>query len=191
MKLHVHHLSHPLIQNLYNITSELITPNNIIVQANKHLGLFMIYETVRKLVKVYHLSIKQIKSSKEIVLIDPKDSYTIVFNDLKCLSMFQEMQLLLPKINLELIQNHDIESIVRIDSILDGLSPHSKIIIVNYNINIQYIESIINLFTKKNTVKTHKISIICIKCTTAQLLQLSENKLYKDLTIYTAKIIQN
>lgn len=190
MKLHIHNISHPLIQNLYNITNTSLRPNAITIQANKHLGLLMIYETIRKLIKVYNLKIKRIKSNKEITLIDPKDSYTIIFNDLKHLSMVQDVQLLLPKINLELINKKDLDLIKQTDSSLKIVNLYTKIIIVNYDINIQYINDLIHLFTEKDSIQANQISIMCIKCTTNQLLQLSENELYKNLTIYTAKIIK-
>ncbi len=190
MKLHIRNISHPLIQNLYNIIDESRIPNNTTIQANRYLGLFMIYETIRKLIKVYRLNIKQIRSNKEITLIDPKDSYAIIFNDLKHLSMFQDIQFLLPKVNLELIKKEEIKLVGQTDSNLEIIDLYTKIIIVNYDINIQYIDELIHLFTKKKKVKAEQISIICIKCTTDQLLQLSKNELYKNLTIYTAKIIE-
>lgn len=190
MKLHIHNISHPLIQSLYNIIDESRVPNNTTIQANRHLGLFMIYETIRKLIKVYRLNIKQIRYNKEITLIDPKDSYAIIFNDLKHLNMFQDIQLLLPKVNLEFIKKKEIKLVEEEDSNLEIINLYTKIIIVNYDINIQYIDKLIHLFTKKKKVKAEQISIICIKCTTDQLLQLSENELYKNIKIYTAKIIE-
>lgn len=190
MKLHIHNISHPLIQNLYNITNESGIPKSITIQANRHLGLFMIYETIRKLIKVYDLKIKQIRSNKDLSLIDPKDSYAIIFNDLQHLDMFQDIQLLLPRVNLELIKKKDIKLVTRKDFNLETIDLYTKIIIVNYDINVQYIKELIHLFTKKNQIRTDQISIICIKCTTNQLVQLSESELYKNLTIYTAKIIK-
>ena len=191
MKLRIHHISHPLIQNLYNIIDESLSPKNITAQATRHLGIFMIYETIRNLVKIYNLTIKQIKSNKDIVIIDPKDNYTIVFNDLEYLSMFQEVQLLLPKVNLKLIPHKDIEKTQAVHCTLENIDSYTKVIIVSYDISVQYLNRLIYLFTQRSELNNYQISIICIKCKTTQLLQLSENELYKDSTIYTTKIIKD
>ena len=191
MKLRIHHISHPLVQNLYNIIDESLSPKNIKAQATRHLGIFMMYETIRKLIRIYNLTIKQIKSNKEIVIIDPKDNYTIVFNDLDYLSMFQEIQLLLPKVNLKLIPYRDVDKTQAVNCTLENIDSHTKVIIVSYDISVQYLNNLIYLFTQKSGLNNCQISIICIRCNTNQLLQISENELYKNSTIYTTKIIKD
>ena len=193
MKLNIHLVSHPLIQNLSNIADETLIPQNVNYQASRHLGLFMMYETIRKWIKIYNLTIKQIECKKEVVIIDPKESYLIIFNDIKCFSMFQEVQLLLPKVDLKLIDGKNLEANTKkaLDPTLKRITLYTKVVIVNYDIDIEYTTNVVNLLKQNNDIKLHQISIICIKCATNQLIQLSENNVYKDLTIYTAKIVDD
>ena len=188
MKLNINLISHPLIQNLSNLASHSLLPSNIKNQAIKHLGLFIIYETIRKWVKVYKLTVKQIKSKKDIVIINPKESYTIIVNDLNYLSMFQEIQLLLPKVNLRLIEKYDINYINEKLYTLKNNDLYSKIIIVNQEINICYITNLIHYLITNKKINLNQVYLTCITCATSELIQLSEK--YNNLTIYTTKIIK-
>lgn len=188
MKLNIHLISHPLIQNLSSITKNKLLPPNITNQALKHLGLFIMYETFRKWIKIYKLTIKQIQSKKEVVIIDPKESYTIVFNDLYYLSMFQEIQLLLPKINLRFIESNQISIANNSQSLFQNITLSTKIIIVNYKIDVYYIQHLIDYMINIKNIHINRIYLICIICCTDQLIQLS--KQYNNLTIYTTQIIK-
>lgn len=188
MKLNIHLISHPLIQNLSTTVNNKILPSNITNQALKYLGLFTLYETFRRWIKVYRLTIKQIQCKKEIVITDPKESYTIIFNDLYYLSMFQEIQLLLPKINLKLIQSNEINTINNSLSLFKDVSLSTKVIIVNYKIDKYYIQYLVDHFINKENININQIYLICIICHTSQLTQLS--KQYDNLTIYTTQIIK-
>lgn len=188
MKLNIHLISHPLIQTLSSITKNKVLPSNITNQALKQLGLLTIYEAIRKWIKVYKLTIKQIRCKKEIVMIDPKESYTIIFNNLDYLNMFQDIQLLLPKINLKFIQNNEISKENNKQSLFKDLSLSTKIIIVNYKIDVSYIHTLINHLLTKNNININQIYLICIICATDQLIQLS--KQFHNLTIYTTQIIK-
>lgn len=188
MKLNIHLISHPLIQNLSSTVNNKILPLNITNQTLKYLGLFTIYETFRRWIKVYKLTIKQIQCKKEIVITDPKESFTIIFNDLYYLSMFQEIQLLLPKINLKLIQTNEISTLNKSPSIFKDINLSTKIIIVNYKIDIYYIQYLVDHCINKENININQIYLICIICHTNQLTQLS--KQYDNLTIYTTQIIK-
>lgn len=193
MKLNIYLLSHPLIQNLCNVADESLTQTKINNNTNKLLGLFIIYETIRKWIKVYHLTIKQVRLTKEKVIIDPKESYIIIFNNLNLLSTFQEIQSLLPKINLELIKEDEINE----NTICQLIHPtqknrlYTKIIIVNYEIDINYVSKLVDLLINQRNISIDQIYLTCIKCKTNQLIELSKSELYKNLAIYTTKIIKN
>jgi len=137
---------------------------------------------------VYKLTIKQIRGQKEIVIIDPKESYTIIFDNLNYLSMFQEIQLLLPKVNLKFIQNNEISRINNKVSPFENIDLCTKIIIVNQNIDVYYIHNLINHLITKHNTHVNQICLTCITCATDQLIQLSEQ--YNNLHIYTTKIVK-
>ena len=192
MKLNIHLTSHPIIQNLSNLSNKSNVKQTTTSPLSKYLGLLLMYETLRKWIKTYHLRIKHIDSEKELIIIDPKESYTIIFNEIDCLSVFQEIALILPKVNLELIKNNEIETdyLEKRESILNSINLYTKIIIVNYNMNIKYIEVLIQFLIKTKKMPFHQIFLTCVKCTTTQLIQLSEDKLCKNLNVYTAQIIE-
>ena len=181
MKLNIHLISHPLTQNLSSITKNNSSQYNILNQYLKYLGLFIIYETIRTWTIIYKLQIKTNQKKKEIIIIDPKESYTIIFNDLNYVSMFQEIQFILPKIDLKLIEYKNKKEL-NLSS-----SPHHKILIVNDKMDITYIKDIIENLKQTYSINLDQIRLTCIECATTQLIKLSEA--YSNLTIYTTKII--
>ena len=193
MKLNINLISHPLIQHLSNTANNSIMIKNQNNQSAKYLGLLIIYETIRKWMRNYELNIKLVKSLKTVSIIDPKESYTVIFNDLGHLSMCQEIQIVIPNTNLNLIHNHDIK-ILKSNHQTDHSTSNkfnNKIIIINDKLNIDYIQNLISVLIEQNNFQLNQIRVICISCETDKLIRISENKLYKNLEIYTTKIINN
>lgn len=185
MRLNIHLLSNPIIQNLSNINQNSSLPFSIKNQANKHLGIFIIYETLRKWIKIYKLTIKQVQSKKDINIIDPKESFTIIFDTIDNLSLLQELPLLLPRVNLQLLE-HQTKNSRRPTIQINSLS--TKVIIINEKINVEYIKNIITDLKIQHNIEPHQIYITCLICSTHQLIKLSER--YSHLNIYTTKIIK-
>ena len=181
MKLNIHLISHPLTQNLSSISSNISSQHSRFNQYLKYLGLFIIYETIRTWTITYNLKIKTNQKEKNFIIIDPKESYTIIFNDLDYLSMLQEIQFILPKMDLKLVKHKNKEALNI------SHNTHHKILIVNDKINVIYVEDIIENLRYTYNIKLNQIRLACIECATTQLIKLSEK--YSDLTIYTTKII--
>ncbi len=150
----------------------------------KSLGLLIIYETIRTWTKIHKLTIKTTKRKKELIIIDPKESYTIVFNNLNYINMLQEIHSILPKLNLKLIEQKNEKDHIPFKF---SQNLHEKILIINYSLDIPFIKNLIDSLVYKYNIKLEQIRLTCIECRTNQLLQLS--KLYSNLTIYTTKII--
>ena len=184
MKLNIHLISHPLIQNLSSITRNSYSSYNMRNQYFKSLGLLIIYETIRTWTKIHKLTIKTTKKEKELIIIDPKESYTIVFDNLDYVNMFQDIQFILPKLNLKLIEQKNEKNYT-----LFNFSPniHHRILIVNYRMDTKFIKNLIEGLIREHNIKLKQIRLTCVECKTEQLIQLSE--LYDNLTIYTTKII--
>ena len=180
MKLNIHLLSHPVIQNLSSMTKNSSYSYNIMNQYFKYLGLFIIYETIRTWTKIHKLTVKTTKQKKDSIIIDPKESYTIVFNNLNYVNMFQEIQSILPRLKLKLIKQNDKQLKFSQDT-------RQKILIVHYQMDIPYIKYILNSLHNIHKFKLEQIRIACVECQTSQLIQLGET--YSNLTIYTTKII--
>lgn len=189
MKLNIHILSHPIIQNLANTIKLQSLSSSIIYQNLRQLGLFITYETTRNWLKIYHLNIKQVQNKKKISIIDPKESYLIIFNHLEQLSLLQEIPILLPQVTLQLINKNDIKLCNQNTIELPAINNYTKVIITCNEVNIEYIENLLYYLNNHNNIQTNLIRLICIKCTTKQLIALS--KKYNQLNIYTTQIIQN
>lgn len=189
MKLNIHLMSHPIIQHLSNTIIDKKLKSYNTYQILRQLGLLITYETIRNWVTTYKLTIKQIEKEKEIVIIDPKESYLIILNDLDALSLLQEIQLLIPKIELELIHNDDISKKNQYRNKLKKIDSSTKIIMINNKIEVGYVTDLLDYLTKKNNIKINQIRLTCIECETNQLLDISKD--YAELNIYTTKIIDN
>lgn len=184
MKLNIHLLSHPLIQNLSSATNNSSYSYNILNQYSKYLGLFIIYETIRTWTKIHKLTIKTTKQKKDLIIIDPKESYTIIFNNLNYVNMFQEIQLILPKLDLKLIEQNNNNNRKQLNFSQDN---RQKILIAHYQMDLSYIRDIIDNLHDINNFKLEQIRIACVECKTSQLIQLGE--IYSNLTIYTTNIV--
>ncbi len=132
----------------------------------KQLGILTIYETIRNWIKIYKLNIKQKKYEKEITIVDPKESYIIIFNDLKHLSFLNGAQELVPNSNFKLISSEEIdkkENIVK----LPKINSCTKIIVAVHKLNSKYIKKLLGYLIKNKQHKTksspHNMHFMCIR----------------------------
>ena len=182
MKLNIHLISHPLTQHLSSINSNISSQYSILNQHLKYLGLFIIYETIRTWTITYKLKIKTNQKKKNFIIIDPKESYTIIFNNLDYVSMLQEIRFILPKINLKLVKHKNKEQLNL------SYNTHHKILIINDKMDVIYVDDLIKNLKHTYNINLKQIRLACIECATNQLIKLSEK--YSDLTIYTTKIVE-
>lgn len=191
MKLNIHLMSHPLIKHFSNviINNRFKTNNNNNYQILKQLGSLITYETIRNWLKTHTLIIKKIKNTQEIIMIDPKESYIIIFNELKYLNFLQDLEVLIPTLSLQLIQQNEINKDNSCIKKFHNINAYTKVIIINYNINVEYIINLLNCLTNYNNIKIEQIRLTCIQCDTNQLISISQE--YANLNIYTTKIINN
>ena len=189
MKLNIHLVSHPIIQSLSSIATNKPFPSNIVNYTLKQLGLLVTYETIRNWLKTYTLTIRQTNYKKTITIPDPKESYIIIFNQIHCLNLFQDIHLLLPKCELKLINNENIHIDNSQSITWPDINSHSKIIIINYDLELEYVLSVLCKLTCDQQININQIRLTCITCKTSQLVIIG-NK-YNKLNIYTTKIINN
>lgn len=187
MKLNIHIISHPVIQNLSSITSNQVLQNQTYYHLLKYLGLFIIYETIRNWMKTYQLTIKQIKDTKDIIITDPKESYVIIFNNMKYSTLVQEIQNVLPKVDIKLINQQDLNRNNKSILQLKKISQKTKFIIINNNLRLDYNMHLLDHLIYNEHINLNKIRVTCITCLHSQLIHLS--KYYSQLNIYTTKII--
>ena len=189
MKLNIHLVSHPIIQSLSSIVINKPSSSSIINHTLKQLGFLVVYESVRDWVKVYKLTIRQKSRTKTITIIDPKESYIIISDEIRCLNFFQEAQLILPECELKLINNKNSNEKDNQKGQWPEINQYSKIIIINYNLESKYVLNILDTLNRDQEINTHQVRLACIKCLTSQLTAISNQ--YDKLNIYTTKIISN
>lgn len=186
MKLNIHLISHPIIENLSEAIVHHKTSSGIKNHKSKHFGLLLVYEAVRDWIQIYKLNIKQIKSEHKVTVIDPKESYVIIINSLQYFSYFHEIKNLLPKIDFALIREEEINTADQIINKVTEISKRTKIILILDKLNSRYVIKITEQLIKERQIKTDQIRLISTLCTKDEIIQLSQK--YNSLYVYTSKI---
>lgn len=189
MKLNINLVSHPIIQSLSSIAVNKSFPPNIMHQILKQLALLIGYEILRNWIKIYRITIQQTQAIKTISMIDPKESYVFISNEITWLTFFQDMQLILPDCKLQLIQHQDITGANIAFTKCKEIKAHSKIIIINHNLDAEYILKILHRFVTQYQMNIDQIRIACITCKINQLVKISNQ--HSKLHIYTGKIFRH
>lgn len=187
MRLNIHVTSHPIIQHLSSITKQKNLQINIKKQILRQLGLLLSYETIRNWLQTYKLTIQVMHEKKNIILIDPKESYSIITNTTEDLSLIQELQYLLPKCNISFIPINVIISRDNscINKAIKEIKPWTKIIIISYTIHLEYIIKLIDQLINQD-IRLTQIRLSCINCNRDQLIKISHA--HPSLNIYTTEI---
>ena len=190
MKLYIHKISHPITQYLSSITQDKINISNIHHQLLNQLGSFLIYETVRNWLKIHTITIKQINTIKKTIIIDPNESFIIITNTSKNLSLIQDAQYLLPDCNIELItsENSQITDFSLNNKLYNPYQVNTKIIIVTKEIQTKYTIELINHLINQYKIKIEQIRLACINCKTENLQAIGKN--HPKLNIFTTNILQ-
>lgn len=185
MKLNIHLMSHPIIQSICEKFTHQKDPSYVADQNLKNLGLLIIYETMRDWLKTYKISIQQIESGRDFIITDPKESYVIIFSNLKHLSFFYEIKDLLPKSELILINENEARNKSKEKSV--QINSYTKIVISLFQLNAIYAAEVIKSLVAQYKVKMSQIRLTSVICKEDELNKLSEQ--YRYLNIYTSKII--
>jgi len=187
MKLNIHLMSHPIIQSGCKKCTHQEDFSCVTEQNLKSLGLLIVYETIRDWLKTYSISIRQIKSQQDFAIIDPKESYVIIFNNLRHLGFFYEIKDLLPKSELIFIDENKIKNVNKEISVeLIKINSYTKIIILLFQLNAIYTAEVIKNLMQQYKIRIDQIRLTSIICKKDELIKLGEQ--YHYLNIYTSKI---
>nr|WCH56222.1 hypothetical protein [Calliblepharis sp.] len=189
MPLNIYIISHPIINKLSTdiIYSEK-KDNQLYTHVYNQINFLLIYELLRKWIKIQNLYIKDIDYIKEISIFDPKESYLLFTNLENCCDIINNLKTIIPKLYLiHTYTNENKENYIKIHPNFNYDIKNNKIIIMekilnNYSI-INFIDNLIN----KYQITSTSIKIICIACNN-NILKVINNK-YSTLEIYTTKII--
>lgn len=186
MKLNIHLVSHPIIENLSEAIVHDKTLNRSKNNGDRYFGLLLVYEAIRDWSKIYRIHVKQIKSEQKTATIDPKESYIIILNNSQYFSYFQEVENLLPKINLAIVREDDTNKANRIMIGATEINRHAKVIVVLDKLQSRYVINLLDCLIKQQKISINQIRLISMVCTEDEIIRLSHR--YSQFSIYTSKI---
>nr|YP_010198301.1 hypothetical protein LK226_pgp005 [Gracilaria ornata]UAD86717.1 hypothetical protein [Gracilaria ornata] len=183
MRLNIHTLIHPTIQKLaYEIIYQKSHKKLQDTNSEKTLGMLIVYEILRKYLKIDNIYIKKVDVLKERRLLNQLDKYLFITNLIECYNMLADVQRILPECSLKHIDFNNIHNTFYCD---EKLQEHQIIIFEKFLKNYGIIE-IINYLQKNNQINLNHVRIICLTCNKNILKYLA--KKYPQLSIYTIKI---
>lgn len=193
MKLNIYTISHPIVQILSNEAQNTNLESNTKNQTYKQLGLFLIYETIRNWLKIYRLQIKQVNFVKEIVVIDPKESYIIMTDINMDLAFIQEASYIVPNCNIGLMNFNKTDTTNLMDSdfsnTLAQINESTKIIVINKYIDVENLSKLMDYLIIIKKIHTTQIRLTCIICEENKLVKISQK--YPELKVYTTQVKDN
>lgn len=188
MQLNIYLISHPIIK----ILSNSIIQNNVNIHnknEQRYLGLFLIYEIMRRYIDVKNIYIKQIFHSKIVYRLNSNKKHYIITNLSNTYSIIGKITFVIPNFHIIDIDyfNWNNHVLNKLNVILNDKKRQKRFIIfenilVQNNI-IQLIENLNN----KIKVNIKEINIACLACNQQILNKISQK--YPKLNIYTTKII--
>nr|WCH57221.1 hypothetical protein [Hypnea musciformis] len=191
MPLNIYIISHPIISILSTqIRSSLETNNKINEPIYSEINFLLIYELLRKWIKVKNIYIKDINKMKEISIFNPRESYILFTNIEKYYNIINHLKILIPKLSLRHInidKNNNDYTKIYFNSKHRKYPQNNKIIIVQKILNNNAVIHFVNQLINEYKIHINSIKIICIACNKKVLEGI--NTKYSNLEIYTTKII--
>nr|QJH88382.1 hypothetical protein [Pterocladia lucida] len=181
MRLNIYLLSHPLIHILSDYIIEREEKNNFAYYLKaQQLGIFLIYEILRSWIKTKEVYIKKIHTTKQINIIDPLESYSIVTDLTSSHHIITAIGSILPYTQFK-----------QINKLSTKINYHfnEKIILFEKSLcNYKTLQSI-DFLVRHKEIDINHIKVACIICNNKVLDQIGY--IYPNLKIYTTKIIQS
>lgn len=186
--LNIYLISHPIITILSDSTLDKnFYKKSKLEYKHKYLGLFLLYEILRKNISTKNIYIKQILYIKKINIIDNNNKYYILTNLNKTYNLINDINILIPQIKIFNIEPYInfYKNNKELFQILCNNKVKKNIIILDNIINNTEIFDLIKFLI--NDCKINKINIACLACD-KQIINKLGNK-YPKINIYTTKII--
>nr|YP_010903372.1 hypothetical protein REP76_pgp005 [Hypnea cornuta]WCH55825.1 hypothetical protein [Hypnea cornuta] len=191
MPLNIYIISHPIISILSTqIISSVQINNKINEPIYSEIHFLLIYELLRKWIKVKNIYIKDINEMKEISIFNPKESYILFANMEKYYNIVNHLKILMPKLllkHIDIYKDNNDYTKIHFNSKHTNYLKNNKIIIVQKILNNNSIIYFVNQLINEYKIHINSIKIICIVCNKKILETI--NTEYSNLEIYTTKII--
>lgn len=189
MKLNIYIISHPIIKilshNAYNNHIETINTSN--QQENEsQIMLFLIYETLRKLIYITNIYINKLDYIKQISMIDYQQKNYIITNIVENFNLLTSIYNKFPQ---TYITHYNInETYTNLIKEKD-LNNKTNIIIIEKFLVEDNIITLIKHIKNNMKIKEKQITIACITCTNQIIEKISQY--YNEINLYTTNIIYN
>nr|QCI05465.1 hypothetical protein [Crouania attenuata] len=200
MQLNIYLLSHPLIKQISSSILDIkyieslthINTTSLKEYYSKTLGIFLIYESMRKWINLNKFYLKKLNQVQEIYIVSPKEKYIMITDIIKNYQIIGDIKIMIPEIqfihlNSEYINTHS--HLFNEEIKKYNISIHTNIILLQTLLNDHVILKYINILKSKSNVMTKKIHILCFTCNNKILDRIGQ--IYPELNIYTTQIINN
>nr|YP_009391748.1 uracil phosphoribosyltransferase [Laurenciella marilzae]ARW59892.1 uracil phosphoribosyltransferase [Laurenciella marilzae] len=189
MQLKIYSISHPIIQILSNITTT-EKKNPIISYCHyKNLGLLLMYEILRKYVKVQTIYIKLLYSTKQLKLTDYNDRYLVITDLSNNYEIISNVKTLIP--NIEIVNISYINTIDKknLTKHREAINEHTQIFILEEQLENIKIIDLITYLTSTQKIPIDNINLVCVKSKQTILKQIGN--IYPNVKVYTTQILYN
>nr|WMP12365.1 Uracil phosphoribosyltransferase [Laurencia verruciformis] len=187
MQLNIYSISHPIIQLLSNKTT-IKNKNNILSSCYyKNIGLLLMYEILRKYIKIQNVYIKSLYSTKELKLISYDEKYLIFTDISNNYEMISGIKTLIPNIDIININYINITNEQNPTKEIEKVSANTQIFILEEQLKNINIISIIKYITLIYQIPINQINIACIRSDQTILKQLGN--IYPKVKVYTTQIL--
>nr|YP_009398353.1 uracil phosphoribosyltransferase [Thaumatella adunca]ARW67539.1 uracil phosphoribosyltransferase [Thaumatella adunca] len=190
MSLNIYHISHPIIQILSTYISNQRNNDKFSYEYYyRYTGFLLIYETLRKYIKLEAIYIKQLYSVKNLNVLNPKNKYLICTNISQTYHIITDIKSIVPNIKILNINYKDNKNIKNsIDEMKISLKD-TKIFIVEKKTNDENILNLIQYLKDEKHISLSNINLTSIFINHQTLNKLGSK--YPELKVYTTKIIYN
>lgn len=184
MPLNIYIISHPIFKLLTNSINLNTNNKQEYLHNYKYIGFILIYEIIRKYIKIKKIYIKCINYIKEIYIIDSDQQYYLFTNLAHNYQMIGDITILIPNITIINVEDNITELFKNQTNNIDN---KAHIIILDIIMNTYSIIELIKYLEVETNISLNNIHIGCIECYNHILEKLGEQ--YRNIDIYTNKII--
>lgn len=186
MKLKIYQISHPIIKL---ISSNILSSNTNEIQNEfyyKYIGFLIIYEMLRKNLKIKNIYIKNVTGVDVLQVIDRKVKYVILTNLIETYGIINEIKVVLPDIKILHIEYKDFNLLSHKMSNLNQNYKNTKIFIMEKKTENDKVTYVIDYLKKENNISLENINIGNILSSSVALEKIGRK--YPDIKIYTTTI---
>nr|UAD85696.1 hypothetical protein [Gracilaria edulis] len=184
MKLNIHVIIHPIIQQLaYKLIYTKSQKNSQNYDDEKTLGMLIMYEIFRKWLTTNNIYIKKVDILQEKLLSNELNRYLIISNIIENHNILSNIKKILPQTDFKHIS---LEKKNKLYNWNPKISMKKIIIFEKFLQDYKIMTTIKNL-EEKNKINLTNVKVVCITCNSKILYYIARR--YPKINVYTTKIV--